>query len=80
MVVTAQVLPVEVADVGAEPATAVLTVSVGVPVTAIWLIASTWNATDCEAVVWAFADAAAATTSRPEMMMLRDMFMKPPKR
>ena len=34
-VVTAQVLPVDVADVGPEPATAVLMTSDGVPVTAI---------------------------------------------
>src|SRR3954465_4698274 len=65
-VVTAQVLPLDVAEVGAPPATAAEMAMVGVPETATWLIASTWKVTVCVAV-WACAEAAAATTSRPLM-------------
>src|SRR5689334_11241477 len=53
LVVTAQVAPA-VALVGAEPAVAVLITSDGLPLKAIWLMASTWKATDCVAV-WAEA-------------------------
>jgi hypothetical protein len=49
LVVTAQ-LTVVVAAVGALPATAVLIVNEGEPVTEIWLIAFTWNVTVCVAV------------------------------
>src|SRR4051812_35657015 len=42
-VVTAQVFPVEVAEVGAPPATAAEIVRVGVPATEIRLMASTWK-------------------------------------
>src|SRR6185436_5400746 len=45
LVVTAQVLPVEVTEVGAPPATAAVIVRVGVPATATRLIASTWKVT-----------------------------------
>src|SRR4051812_12822668 len=55
------VAPFAAAEVGPDPATAVLISSVGVPVTAIWLIASTWNETAWVAVDCAFDDAAAAT-------------------
>src|SRR5688572_23161366 len=78
-VVTDHVLPVDVAVVGAPPATAAETVRVGVPATATWLIASTWKL-NVWVAVWAFAAAAAAMMRRPLMMMLRDMFMAPPKR
>src|SRR5689334_21761211 len=79
LVVTAQVLPVEVAEVGAPPATAALIANVGVPDTETWLIASTWNVTVWVAVC-ALADAAAAATRMQLMMMLRDMFTNPPNR
>src|ERR1041385_2438790 len=45
LVVTAQVLPDEVTLVGAPPATAAVMVIDGVPLTATWLIASTWSVT-----------------------------------
>src|SRR3954463_9084821 len=65
-VVTAHVLPVEVTEVGAPPATAAEMVSDGVPPTEIRLIASTCIVTVCVAVC-AEAEAAAATTSRAAM-------------
>src|SRR4051812_28763946 len=66
LVVTAHVLPVDVTEVGAPPATAAEIARDGVPETEIRLIASTCIVTVCVAV-WAEADAAAATTSRAAM-------------
>src|SRR3954470_20068350 len=63
-VVTAHVLPLEVAEVGALPAVAVLMTSDGVPVTPTRLIASTWKVTVWVAVC-AEADVAAKATSSP---------------
>jgi hypothetical protein len=57
LVVTAHVAPA-VAAVGSTPALAVLITSEGLPLNAIWLIASTWNVTVCVAV-WAEAALAA---------------------
>src|SRR5208283_4254615 len=48
---------------GALPATAALMTSDGVPVTATWLIALTWNVTVCVAV-WAEAVVPAAKATR----------------
>src|SRR5687768_1020689 len=63
LVVTAQVLPVEVTEVGAPPATAAEIARDGVPATEIRLIASTCIVTVWFAV-WAEAEAAAAAPSR----------------
>src|SRR4051812_35188443 len=79
LVVTAHVLPVDVTEVGAPPATAAEMVRVGVPATDTRLIASTWKVTVWVAVC-AWPEAAAATTRRPVMMMLRDIALYPPKR
>src|SRR3954469_2287801 len=78
-VVTAQVLPLDVAEVGALPALAVLMTRDGVPVTPTRLIASTWNVTVWVAVC-AEAEAAAARTSRPLIKKEREsFFIHPPK-
>src|SRR3954470_7820562 len=72
-VVTAQVLPLDVAEVGALPAEAVLMTSDGVPVTPTRLIASTWNVTVWVAV-WADAEAA-ANASITAHMIFEEVFM-----
>src|SRR6478736_5738726 len=74
LVVTAQVLPLEVTLVGAPPATAAEMVMDGVPVTATWLIASICSVTVCVAVC-AAAEAAAAITRRPLMIIVRELFI-----
>src|SRR4051812_6142665 len=78
-VVTAQVLVAEVTDDGPEPAVAVLITSDGEPVTAIWLMASTWNATDCVAVVCARAAAAEPTIRASAMTSFEEVCIKDPK-
>jgi hypothetical protein len=73
LVVTAQVLPEDVALVGALPATAARMSSVGEPVTATWLTASICQVTVC-VVLCAAADAAAARTRRPLKSTERETF------
>src|SRR3954464_15737153 len=66
-VVTAQLLPLDVAEDGALPAVAVLMTSDGEPVTPTRLIASTWNVTVWVAVCAEAAVAAIATSSPPRI-------------
>src|SRR3954466_11390823 len=68
LVVTAQVLPLDVADVGAPPGVAVLMTSDGVPVTPTRLMASTWKVTVWVAVCAEAAVAAIATSSPPRIL------------
>jgi hypothetical protein len=74
LVVTDHVLTADVTAVGALPATAVLIVRDGAPLTAIWLMAVTWNVTVC--VTWAEAVLAAAkATSAPIVRKFVDFDM-----
>src|SRR6476659_4590672 len=66
LVVTAQLLPADVAEVGALPGVALLITSDGVPVTPMRLIASTWKVTVWVAVCAEAVVATSATSSPPK--------------